>query len=260
MLEIEGLHPDARRASPWAGPPGRGLALGLARSNEDLEAIQRLRFKVFSQEMGAVFAAAAGGLDCDRYDPWCEHVMVKEVDTGRVVGTYRVLTPPNAQKADGYYSETEFDLAALDHIRNDLVEVGRSCTHHDYRGGSVIMLLLSGVARLVHRSGFRYILGCASVSLRDDGVTAAEVWRAASKILEKSDHPPLATPRHRYPVERINSALPARIPPLIKGYLRLGATICGEPAWDPDFNTADFPVFLDMHRMDIRYRRHFGLD
>lgn len=260
MLEIERAQIDARRGGAWTESLARGLALGLARSNEDLEAIQRLRFNVFSQEMGAVFPEATDGLDCDRYDPWCEHVMVKEVGTGRVVGTYRVLTPPNAKKAGGYYSETEFDLTALNRIRNDLVEVGRSCTHSDYRGGSVIMLLLSGVARLVHRSGFRYILGCASVSLRDDGVTAAEVWRATTKMLGKGNHPPLATPRYRYPVERINSTLPARVPPLIKGYLRLGATICGEPAWDPDFNTADFPVFLDMNCMDIRYRRRFGLD
>ncbi|MGE4125458.1 MAG: GNAT family N-acetyltransferase, partial [Pusillimonas sp.] len=66
-------------------------------------------------------------------------------------------------------------------------------------------------------------------------------------------------PRHSYPVERLDSELPARVPPLIKGYLKLGATICGEPAWDPDFNTADFPVLLDMTRMDERYRKHFGL-
>jgi len=67
-------------------------------------------------------------------------------------------------------------------------------------------------------------------------------------------------PLHRYPFERLNSTLPARLPPLIKGYMKLGATVCGEPAWDPDFNAADFPVMLDILNMDPRYRRHLGLE
>jgi putative hemolysin len=234
--------------------------MGLARTNEELEAIQRLRYNVFTEEMNAVFPDAVDGLDSDRFDPWCEHIMVKEAHTGRVIGTYRFLTPANARKAGGYYSDSEFDLASLGDIRANLAEVGRSCIHADYRDGSVIMLLWSGVANLVKRGNFRYVLGCASVSLRDDGVTAAEVWRGAIKALRNHPDWPIVTPRHRYPVERLDSVLPARIPALIKGYLKLGATICGEPAWDPDFNTADFPVLLDMTLMDGRYRRHFGLD
>lgn len=90
-------------------------------------------------------------------------------------------------------------------------------------------------------------------------MTAAEVWRNVARHL---DDPalPRVRPLHRYPIERLNSTLPARVPPLIKGYLKLGAKVCGEPAWDPDFNAADFPVLLSMAGMDERYRRHFGLD
>lgn len=261
MLELARIQPEAPlgTALPGLAAPG-GLVMGLARTNEELEAIQRLRYNVFTEEMNAVFPDAVDGLDSDRYDPWCEHFMVKEINTGRVVGTYRLLTPANAKKAGGYYSESEFDLSGLGATRDELVEVGRSCTHADYRNGSVIMLLWSGIATLVQQSGFRYVLGCASVSLRDDGVTAAEVWRAASKSMAANPHLPRVVPLHRYPVERLGSELPARMPALIKGYLKLGATICGEPAWDPDFNTADFPVLLDMTRMDMRYRRHFGME
>ncbi|HWK69663.1 GNAT family N-acetyltransferase [Pollutimonas sp. M17] len=261
MLELARIQPEAPlgAALPDLAVPG-GLVMGLARTNEELEAIQRLRYSVFTEEMNAVFPDAVDGVDSDRYDPWCEHFMVKEINTGRVVGTYRLLTPANAKKAGGYYSESEFDLSGLGSMRDELVEVGRSCTHADYRNGSVIMLLWSGIATLVQQSGFRYVLGCASVSLRDDGVTAAEVWRAASKSMSANPELPRATPLHRYPVERLGSELPARMPALIKGYLKLGATICGEPAWDPDFNTADFPVLLDMTRMDTRYRRHFGME
>src|SRR5690606_2149225 len=134
-----------------------------------------------------------------------------------------------------------------------------SCTHPGYRGGSVIMLLWSGIAKFVESAGYRHVLGCASVSLRDDGVTAAEVWRAANRMMAAAPDLPRLVPWHRYPVERLDSDLPARIPPLIKGYMKLGARICGDPAWDPDFNTADFPVLLDVTTMDQRYKRHFGM-
>lgn len=260
MLELARVKPDSDLGNAWPNPSAGDLVMGLARTNEELEAIQRLRYDVFTKEMNAVFPDAVDGLDSDRFDPWCEHFMVKESRTGRIVGTYRLLTPANAIKAGGYYSESEFDISTLDLVRPNLAEVGRSCIHPDFRSGSVIMLLWSGVANFVAEGGWQYILGCASVSLRDDGVTAAEVWREAKKSMLSNPTMPTVTPRHRYPVERLDSQLPARMPPLIKGYLKLGASICGEPAWDPDFNTADFPVLLDMQRMDMRYRRHFGLD
>ncbi|RTZ44670.1 GNAT family N-acetyltransferase [Candidimonas sp. SYP-B2681] len=259
MLELARTASEPKPGVSWPGPSHGGLAVGLARSNEELEAIQRLRYNVFTEELNVVFSDAADGLDSDRYDPWCEHIMVKELDTDRVVGTYRLLTPANAVKAGGYYSETEFDISGLGVVRQELVEIGRSCTHADYRNGSVIMLLWSGMAKLVYEMGLRHVLGCASVSLRDDGVTAAEVWRRASANMAGRPDLPRVVPLHRYPVDRLDSVLPARVPPLIKGYLKIGADICGEPAWDPDFNTADFPVLLDIQRMDPRYRKHFGI-
>lgn len=259
MLELARIDPRPVKAQPWAGSPSRVLAVGLACTPEEIEEVQRLRYTVFTEDMGAVFPDAQDGIERDRYDPWCEHLMVRELDTGRVVGTYRIMTPDKARQAGGYYSESEFDLSGLAALRNNMVEVGRSCTHADHRSGAAIMLLWSGLAEFMRRGAYRYMLGCASVSLRDDGVTAAEVWR---NVAGQAQIPgaPRVTPLHRYPVERLDSPLPARVPPLIKGYLKLGARICGEPAWDPDFNTADFPVLLDMEQMDDRYRRHFGLD
>lgn len=236
----------------------RGLAVGLACTAEEIEQILRLRYEVFTEDMGVVFPNAQDGIEQDRFDPWCEHLMVQELDTGRVVGTYRILTPARARQAGGYYSQSEFDLSGLGPIADEIVEVGRSCTHADYRNGAVIMLLWSGLAEYLRRGGHEYVLGCASVSLRDDGAAAAEVWRTVSSHLTLANIPRV-TPLHRYPIERLTNVLPAKIPPLIKGYLKLGAKICGEPAWDPDFNAADFPVLLNMSGMDLRYRRHFGL-
>jgi len=259
MLELARIDSRRNAAEPWTGSAARILVVGLARTPDEVEQIQRLRYDVFTEDMGAVFPDAQDGIEQDRYDPWCEHLMVRELDTGRVVGTYRIMTPEKAREAGGYYSESEFDLSGLDALRTQMVEVGRSCTHADHRSGAAIMLLWSGLAEFMRRGGYRYMLGCASVSLRDDGVTAAEVWRNVASHLQDPGLPRIK-PLHRYPVERLNSVLPARVPPLIKGYLKLGARVCGEPAWDPDFNAADFPVLLDMARMDDRYRRHFGLD
>lgn len=121
------------------------------------------------------------------------------------------------------------------------------------------MMLWSGLAEILKQGRYEHVLGCASVSLRDDGNTAAKVWRQVRDEVGLSDQPTV-TPLHRYPVELLDSELPAEVPALLKGYLKLGARVCGEPAWDPDFNTADFPMLLSLSTMGARYRRHFGFD
>lgn len=262
MLEI--LDSSLSHAHQLALPriAAGSLELTVARTPEELEASQRLRFTVFSEEMNAVFPESANGLDTDEYDPWCEHLLVREQLTGQVVGTYRLLTPVNAERLGRYYSESEFDLSSLGDMRKQVIELGRSCIHPDYRNGAVIMLLWAGIANIVKHLKLRYVLGCASVSLRDGGVTAAHVWHQAKHSMAEAKHLPVLRPHHPYPVGRLelDADLPARMPPLIKGYLKVGGRICGEPAWDPDFNTADFPVFLEIDDMDARYRRHFGID
>lgn len=242
----------------WHSPKSDGLQLRLAQTESELKEVQRLRFKIFTEEMQAVLPSAHTGLDIDEYDAWCEHFMVTDSATQKVVGTYRVLRPEQAQRLGRYYSESEFDISPLKAVRSQIAELGRSCVDPDYRNGSAIMLLWMGIASMMRLGGYRYLLGCASVSLRDDGATAAEVWRAAQKSMQANPSMPSLTPHHRYPVEKLQSTLPARIPPLIKGYLNLGAVLCGEPAWDPDFNTADFPVLLDLELLPERYKRYLG--
>ena len=257
MLEFARL--AAASAAPVDAASGRsaGLVVGIATSAEEVEQAQRLRYQVFTQDLGVRFPDARDGLDEDHFDTWCKHLLVRELDSGRVVGTYRVLTPEAARGAGSYYSESEFDLSGLAPIRSGLVEFGRSCTHADYRDGAAIMLLWSGLAEFLRRGNYRYVLGCASVSLRDDGAAAAEVYR---KVVSQLDTAMQVTPLHRLPIERLGEGVSqARIPPLIKGYLKLGAKVCGEPAWDPDFHTADFPMLLSVNSMDARYRKRFGL-
>ncbi len=241
-----------------------GLVLGFATTAEEIEALQRLRFNVYTQDMGAVFPEAIDGIDKDKFDAFCDHLMVCDTRTQQVVGTYRVMSPEQAQQAGGYYSESEFDLRNLAQIRHLLCECGRSCTHADYRGGPAIMMLWTGLAQYLSMNNFRYMLGCASVSLADGGVQAAEVWRAAKLEMAKSPDLPRIQPLEAYPLDKLESITPSddkvKIPPLIKGYLKIGARICGEPAWDKHFNAADFPVMIDLQCMDVRYRKHFGID
>lgn len=259
MLEFTRLDVAASARPGQAGQLSSGLVVGIATTREEVEQAQRLRYQVFTEDLGVVFPQARDGLDEDRFDPWCRHLLVRELDSGRVVGTYRILTPEAARQAGGYYSESEFDLSGLAPIRSGLVEFGRSCTHADYRNGAAIMLLWSGLAEFLRRGNYRYVLGCASVSLRDDGAAAAEVYRTAGGHLAQPT-PMRVRPLHRLPIERLGEGVgKVGVPPLIKGYLKLGARICGEPAWDPDFHAADFPMLLSVNSMNERYRKRFGL-
>lgn len=240
------------------------LVLGFATTSDEIEALQRLRFNVYTREMNVIFPDAVNGIDKDRFDDFCEHLMVCDARTNQVVGTYRIMSPTKAVEAGGYYSESEFDLSPLAGIRSVLSECGRSCTHPDYRGGAAIMLLWTGITQYLHINRYRYMLGCASVSLADGGSQAAEVWRAAKSERCRYPELPYIKPLQPYPLEQLEALSPPsekiKIPPLIKGYLKIGARICGEPAWDKNFNAADFPVIIDLQNMDIRYRKHFGIE
>lgn len=242
------------RSAATAGK--QALRLCFADSEDDVREAQRLRFEVFVEEMGAQVPNAASGLDQDLFDPYCDHLMVRAGPEDRVVGTYRILRPEAAKQIGSYYSETEFDLTRLHHIRGQLVELGRSCVHADFRSGGVITLLWAGLADYMARHRYEYLMGCASMSMADGGHMAANIYAA----LSESHLAPVewrVTPRCPLPLEALREPLPLEIPPLLKGYMRAGAYICGDPAWDPDFNTADLPLLLPMSRLNPRYARHF---
>jgi putative hemolysin len=233
------------------------LALAFARNENEVAEAQRLRYAVFAGEMGARLDAGADGRDEDRFDAFCEHLLVRDVETGEAVGTYRILSPRAAREAGGYYSEQEFDLARVAHLREGMVEVGRSCIHPDYRSGGAILMLWSALIRYALENQYEYLFGCASMSMADGGHSAAAVFRRLGpQCMSPVEY--RVFPRCRLPLERFDGDRVAVLPPLVKGYLNIGAWVCGEPAWDPDFNTADLPVMLPLARMDARYARHFS--
>ncbi|MBS1189107.1 MAG: ornithine-acyl[acyl carrier protein] N-acyltransferase [Rhodocyclaceae bacterium] len=243
-----------RQLESRSRPARTNLSVGLARHPKEIIEAQRLRYRVFAGELGARLPTRTPGIDHDIYDPWCEHLLVRNDDTGEVVGTYRILSPANARRI-GYYSENEFDLTRLQHLRPRLVEVGRSCVHPDFRTGATIALLWSGLAKYMQDNGYDYLMGCASVSMADGGHMASSLYNRLDDYMAPLEY--RVFPRCPLPLEALRKDAPAEMPPLIKGYLRAGAWVCGEPAWDPDFNTADLPILLSMARIGGRYAKHF---
>ena len=231
-----------------------------ARHLDELREAQQLRYQVFAQEMGASLPGELPGYDIDRFDDYCEHLLVRERDSGLVIGTYRVLTPAQARRAGGLYSDAEFDLRPIDHLRPSMVELGRSCVHAGYRNGGVIMALWGALGEFLGRNHLDTMIGCASIPMQHHGLPSGH---AAASIWEQVRQNDLAAPQYQVqprlalPVESMRCNVAVEPPALIKGYLRLGTKVLGPPAWDPQFNSADLPMMMRVADLPERYRKHF---
>ena len=259
-MPLQPLHELPVRHSQPAAVARGGVSVAWARHQDEIRQAQRLRFDVFASEMGARLATPLVGHDIDEFDDYCEHLLVRDLDTGIVIGTYRVLPPAQAARVGSTYSDTEFELGNLDALRPNMVELGRSCVHAGFRQGGVIMALWSALAEFMTRNRLDTMIGCASIPMLHNGVVtgdaAASIWRQLSESHLAA--PQLrVTPRLPLPVDQLDASLQVEPPALIKGYLRLGAKVLGAPAWDPDFNSADLPMLMRIADLPPRYRKHF---
>lgn len=237
-----------------------GIRVSWAQHEDEVRAAQKLRFDVFAGEMGAQLPCKLEGHDIDLFDDYCEHLLVRDELTEQVIGTYRVLTPAQARRAGGTYSDTEFDLTRLRSMRERMVELGRSCVHPEHRHGGVILALWGALFEFMNRNQLDTMIGCASIPMLHNGMVsgdvAASIWSQLSTTHMASVEYHVR-PRLPLPVEQLDRHLPVDPPALIKGYLRLGAKVLGAPAWDPDFNSADLPMMMRVADMPARYRKHF---
>ena len=248
-------------AADLVQPPASGkILVGWARHQDEVRSAQRLRYQVFAVEMGARLPHTLLGHDIDLFDDYCEHLLVRDEGSGEVIGTYRVLTPTQARRAGGTYSDTEFDLTRLRALRARMVELGRSCVHIDHRSGGVILALWGALAEFMGRNQLDTMIGCASIPMQagsaTSGQAAASIWRQ----VKQTHLAPInyrVTPRLALPVDRLDDSLNIEPPALIRGYLRLGAKVLGAPAWDPDFNSADLPMMMRVADLPTRYLKHF---
>jgi putative hemolysin len=232
------------------------LTASWCKTPEEIAEAQQLRYQVFVHEMGAHLPKAINGLDIDEFDPWCEQLVVRAGVDGPVVGTYRALMPEKASTLGKLYAENEFDLGSLKSLKPRLIELGRSCVHADYRSGSGIMALWSGLGELMLANGYEYLLGCASVPMDDGGAYAYSLYQQFKEqgvLCDEFNAKPLKA----LDTKGLTTVPGVKPPPLLKGYLRLGARICAAPAIDPEFNTADFLTLLRLSDLHPRYAKHF---
>lgn len=233
--------------------------VSFAASDAEVMESQKLRYRIFAGELGADIDGGEHAIDCDEYDRWCRHLLVRETATGRLIACTRILTDDQAPNAGGFYSSGEFDLAMLDSLPGRVMEIGRTCVDAEYRNGAVIACLWQGIAAHVTSHGFDYLFGCASIGLEDGGAIAHAILRQVRSQHMAPDYQHVR-PYYPMPAPDGSPAERVRFPPLLKAYLSLGAKACGEPYWDRDFNCADLFMLLNVSELNPRYARHFSLE
>jgi len=245
------------------------LGVRLAVSADELDAVQALRYRVFYTEMGARPEAATrlSARDSDEFDAIADHLLVVDHDLGEgpdsVVGTYRLVRQDAAAKLGRFYSAGEYDISRLEDFPGELLELGRSCTAPAYRSRAVMQILWRGIAAYVFHYGIELMFGCASLHGTDPDALAAELTYLHANHLAPAAIRPRAL-EHRYVAMdrcdpgRLNprQAL-MRLPPLVKGYLRLGGFVGDGAVIDHQFNTTDIAVIVQTDLVTEKYYRHY---
>ncbi|MCP2501548.1 MAG: GNAT family N-acetyltransferase [Deltaproteobacteria bacterium] len=262
--EVAPTRPHSTRRS--SGNPfllrDKGLELRLASSRLERMEAQRLRFEVFNVERNlGLTSSLAIGLDQDAHDGHCDHLLVVDTDRDCLVGTYRLLSFDRVPSF-GFYSESEFDLTNVKRSGLRLLELGRSCVALEYRDGRVISLLFRGIAEYLRRTDADALMGCASIHGTDlPGLSSIQEMLTRRFL---SDPSLRVTPRRGFDVPplprgtRVDETSSFRsLPPLFRGYLRLGAKVCGPPAYDRQFGTTDYFVLAKASEIVGRYSRRF---
>ena len=251
------------------------LNVRVARGAREIEAAQALRYKVFVEEMGARLPADAMRLkrDFDHIDAYCDHLLV--IDSAidgdiedQIVGTYRLLTQDKAERYGGFYSQSEYDVEAMiaRHSGKRFMELGRSCVLPDYRTKRTIELLWQGNWAYALSHNVQAMFGCASFP-GDRAYAHAVALSFLAGMSAASDEwavkaaPGRGVSMDMMPIEAIQPrAALAAMPPLIKGYLRLGAMTSSEAVVDNEFGTTDILIILPVGRISERYVNHYGSD
>jgi putative hemolysin len=244
----------ARGVPPGCHRSGR-YAVRFANSEEDLRAVQRLRFEVFNLELHeGLMDSYKTGLDRDSFDGDCHHLLVIDESADKVVGTYRLMTSELVGR-EQLYTASEFDLSGIpDQVLRHGAEVGRACVAKEHRNGRVLQLLWRGIARYLDWNDKRYVFGCCSVPTLD----ASEIASVSLKLAREGHlHPRYhasVLPLLRAPlsVDDVAAKEGCALPPLFVSYLRLGAKVCGGPAVDREFCVTDYFVVLDLRDIEPR--------
>ena len=217
----------------------------------------KLRYNVFAKEFGADLNSQEVGMDKDRFDDHCQHVVVYDNTTSELVATTRLLDGAGRDKTGMFYSETEFNLDNILNSDANFLEVGRTCIHPAYRRGAVLALLWHGIAGQVVSKNIDYLIGCASMPLSNGDKYITSVMKHIYQHHYAPDSlraQPLVPLRLCLDAPQPDDVI---LPTLLKGYVRQGAVICGNPYWDAAFGVADVFVLLESSQITNRYTKHF---
>jgi putative hemolysin len=229
----------------------------LGQSQDDLIECQRLRYSVFNLELGEGLSTSdRSGLDIDPFDSFCDHLMVRDLESNKLVGTYRLQTGEVARRNLGYYGNQLFDFSVYDPVRRELLELGRACVHVDYRNIMVLHALWKGIAVYATRQETRYLIGCSSISSQDENYGVAMYNSLKGKYLVEPSLRTLPQPGHdcRSTGDLVEAGRPPR---LFRAYLEISGRICGPPAIDREFKTIDFLTLVDLANLPDRVRTRF---
>lgn len=244
------------------------LTLRLAENEADVHAAQRLRYRIFCEEMGGVanLAVQQQKRDFDQFDDVCYHLLVidnNRVGDARVVGTYRLLTRSNMKKIGSFYTETEYDISPLKNYDGEIMELGRSCVEQQYRTRPVIQLLWQGIGSFIAATDVKLMFGCASFH----GVNAREHHHALSYLyhfhLAPKEIRPTALPTHYVDMnfmkkeDIVPRAAINALPPLIKGYLRLNGVVGDGAVLDYAYNTCDVSIVVQTDLLKASYAERY---
>ena len=247
------------------------LGVRIAATEAEIDAAQALRYRVFFEEMGATPdpLARADHRDRDGYDPVADHLLVLDHAIGSgpegIVGTYRLIQADAAAKVGQFYTAGEYDIEPITSFPGRVLELGRSCVDRHYRGRAVMQLLWRGIAAYVSRNGIDVMFGCASLGGTDPDALAAELTYLGAYHLAPPGVRPPARPARYVDMHRLDLAgvdpkrMQARLPPLIKGYLRLGGFVGDGAVIDHEFNTIDVAVVVKTDLVTTKYFRHYEL-
>ena len=270
------LLPAARAQRSPGENPGFGelragqLGVRLAVTPAEVDAVQALRFRIFYEEMGATPDAVvqASQRDRDVFDPVADHLVVVDHEIGpgpdSIVGTYRLIRQEAADRIGSFYSAGEYDIAPILDYPGPILELGRSCVDAAYRGRAVLQLMWSGIAAYVARHQIDLMFGCASLAGTDPDALSTELTFLYENYLAPPALRPRALPERYVEMRRIPSeAVDTRqalslLPPLVKGYLRLGGFVGDGAVVDPQFNTTDVAVVVKTDLVTEKYLRHYG--
>lgn len=248
------------------------LGVRLARDAAELDAAQALRFRVFYGELGAIPSeqAARTQRDADAFDAVADHLLVLDHALGEgaraVVGTYRLIRREAAQRIGRFYSADEYDISAMEAFPGQVLELGRSCVDSAHRGRPTMQLMWRGIAAYVFRHNIDLMFGCASLPGTDPDALAAPLTYLHAHHLAPEAIRPRALPERYVSMQRADPAsISTRaalhdLPPLIKGYLRLGGFVGDGAVIDHQFNTTDVSIVVKTDLVTDKYFRHYDRD